>query len=236
MKERSMYMMVCAAPAIALVTLASTLSAAELPWTNLAGMLRGSPMDISCPQSCDQCKKEFCVERVPVKECVTGKKRVFDCKMCNEYVSIPETRYRFKTRRVTEEVPCCFCKPVCKSRDVNRCYESEEWQTDSIDTCSGCGGLYCKHCQNKTEKVSCKHCGREPGKTTVKVCYKSCVKEAYTVYRQVKKSVCVKQPRFERVKVRITRYVCNSCNGGGCNQCCEQDTCCNEEGCDGSCR
>ena len=59
-------------------------------------------------------------------------------------------------------------------------------------------------------------CQTEPGKTTIKVHYLSCVKEPYTVYRQVEKEVGVKQPCYERVDVPITRHVCEHCGGLGC--------------------
>jgi hypothetical protein len=212
--------------AIPLAASQATLSAGELPFGNLAFLLKGTPKDVPCPQSCDQCRKEFCIERVPVRECVTGKKRVYDCKVRYQCVVIPETRYRWKTMCVTEEIPCCYCKPVCKTRDVNHCYESEQWEEQEFGTCAGCGGIYCKYCENKVEKVPCKHCEREPGKTTIKVCYRSCMKESYIVYRQVKRPVCVKQPRYERVKVPITKYVCRNCDGGGCEQCCDDPAGC----------
>ncbi len=203
--------------------------AGELPWSNLGCMLKSSPVDVPCPQSCDQCRKEFCIERVPVRECVKGKKLVYDCKVRSEWVTIPETRYRWVNRCVTEEIPCCYCKPVCKTQEGVRGYESEEWSEDPLQTCSGCGGIYCKHCQNKCEKVECKHCAREPGETVIKVHYKSCVKEAYVVYRQVRREVCVKKPRHEHVNVSITRYECKHCNGNGCQ------TCCDPGGCDPGC-
>ena len=224
MRKLSVLWMVVALSAMLLAPPQNTF-AGELPWSNLGRMLRSSPVDVPCPQSCDQCRKEFCIERVPVRECVKGKKRVYDCKVRREYVSIPETRYRWVTRCVTEEIPCCYCNPVCKTKEGVRDYESEKWSKQSIQTCSGCGGIYCKHCQNKSEKVECKYCEREPGKTTIRVRYKSCVKESYVVYRRVCREVCVKTPRFERVSVSITRYVCKSCNGNGCNQCCDQGSC-----------
>lgn len=210
------------------------LPAGELGWGNLAGLVVKSPVDVPCPQSGDQCRKEFCIERVPVTECVKGKKRVYDCKVRREWVTIPETRYRWVTRCITEEIPCCYCKPVCKTKEGVRGYESEEWSEHPFQTCCGCGGIYCKHCQNKREKVECKYCGREAGETTIKVHYKSCVKQPYVVYRQVCKEICVKKPRFEHVTVPITRYVCKHCGGDGCRHCCDpggcEQECCDDEG------
>ena len=64
--------------------------------------------------------------------CVKGKKLVFDAKMRYECVTIPETRYRFVTRRITKEVTCPACVPTCETTDVCRCYESEKWTTDHL--------------------------------------------------------------------------------------------------------
>ncbi len=192
--------------------------AGELPWSRLGGMLKSTPVDVPCPQSCDQCTGEFCIQRVPVTECVVGKKLVYDIKKTYEYVTIPETRYRFVTRHVTKEVECPYCMPTCETTEVDRCYKSEQWTSDD----TGCGKLHCRSCTTKFEKYPCKHCGRKPGQTVVKVRVKECVKEAYTVYRQVKRPVCIKQPRYERTEVSVTRYVCKDCNqcgGQGCDSC-----------------
>ena len=70
------------------------LPAAELPFDKLGMLLRGTPPDGPVPQSCDPCGHETCVERVPVTECIAGKKLVYDVKKRNEYMTIPETRYR----------------------------------------------------------------------------------------------------------------------------------------------
>ena len=187
-------------------------AAADLPFDKLGLLLRGTPPDVPCPQSCDQCDHETCVERVPVTECISGKKLVYDVKKCNEYVAIPETRYRWKMRWVVKEVKCAYCMPTCKTETVDHCYESERWDTQGL----GCGKLHCKTCEVKVEKLPGKHCGRKPGETTVKVRYLTCVKEPYTVYRQVAKPVCVKQPRYEHAEVSVTRYICRRCGGGGC--------------------
>lgn len=171
--------------------------------------------DTSCPE---------CIERVPVQECVTGKKKVYDCKTCYEYVSIPEVRYRWVTKWVTREIPCDYCKPVCKTQDGENSYGEERWDKQP----EGCGAtLHCRSIDWKREKADCKFCDRKPGKTTIKVRYKTCVKEPYTVYRQVKRPICVKIPRYEKVKVWITRHECRKpdcpacefCNGAGCEQC-----------------
>ncbi len=201
----------------------AALPAAELPLANLALLLKGTPVDVPCPGSCEQCKKEFCIERVPVKKCVKGKKKVYDCKVRYQYVSIPETRYRWVNKCITKDIPACYCKPVCKTKEGSRSYQSEKWEKEGFQTCSGCGGLYCKYCENKTEKAPCKYCDSKPGKTTIRVCYKSCIKQPYTVYRRVKQPVCVKKPRYERVRVSITNYKCRHCNGGGCDNCGDPD-------------
>ncbi len=217
MRKLSLIWVVPVVSAMSLMAPPGDLFAAELGWSNLAIALKGTPVDVHLPQSCDQCAKEGCVSRIPVKKCVTGKKKVYDCKVRCEYVTIPEIRYRFVNKMVCEEIPCCYCKPVCKSKDVSRCYESEKWKKYGFGSCKDCGGMHCKYCENKVEKVSCKHCGREPGQTTIKVRYRSCVKEPYTVYRQVRRQVCVKQPRYEKVQVPITKYVCRGCDDKACH-------------------
>lgn len=189
--------------------------------------LKGTPLDVHRPEADKQCGREGCVERVPVNDCVTGEKKVYKPSIHCEYVSIPEVRYRLQTKCITKEIPWCYCKPVCKTIDVDHPYEAERWDK----RCLGCAELHCKGCEPKCEKLTCKECGAEPGKTTVKLEYWSCVKVPYTVYRQVAKEVCVKQPRYEKVDVPITRYICKQCRedcrfcgGKGCQHC-RQEAC-----------
>ncbi len=186
---------------------------------NLANLLPGRGMNLR-EHHCDKCGNAHepdgpCIERFPVKDCVIGKKKVYDSKICYEYVSIPETRYRWKNKWVTKEIPCPYCKPVCKTEDGEHCFGEEKWEKQ----CTVCGKLHCKHIETKIEKLPVKRCAHEPDETTIKARYWSCVKEPYLVYRRVKKPVCIKEPRYERVKVAVTRYVCKHCDGGGCGQC-----------------
>lgn len=186
---------------------------------NLIGWLKGTGVDVH-PHTCDECGGVHdgdgpCIERYPVEICVVGKKEVFDSKIKYEYVSIPETRYHWKKTHITKEIPCPYCKPVCKSEDCQKCVGEEKWEKECLE----CGELHCKHIEHKIEKVENKYCDHEPGETTIKVKYRSCVKVPYTVYRQVKKPVCVKQPRYEKVDVPITKHVCKHCSGGGCSEC-----------------
>ena len=184
----------------------------------LFGGRKGTPVDLH-PHDCDHCGNaggEMCIERVPVKECVKGKKKVYHTSIRYEYVSVPETRYRWKKKWITKEVPCDYCKPTCKDDKTDHCFGAERWDKHDL----GCGKLHCKSIEPKIEKLPTKQCESKPGKTTVKVHYWSCVKEPYTVYRQVRKPVCVKQPRYIHVKVPITRYECKHCEGAGCDKCC----------------
>ncbi len=195
---------------------------------SLSRLFRKSSVDLKT-HKCDQCGQTHaddaqCIERVPVQECVTGKKKVYDCKIRYEYVSIPEVRYRWITKWVTREIPADYCKPVCKKQDGQNCFGQERWDKQK----QVCGTtLLCRSIEPKLEKADCKYCDSAPGKTTIKVRYKTCVKEPYTVYRQVKRPICVKQPRYEKVKVCITRHECRkpdcpscqSCGGAGCAAC-----------------
>ncbi len=217
MRQDKVLVMGLVASAILLVSPWYTMSSAGP--LNLMSLLTGKGVDVH-PYHCDDCGNTHepdgpCISRHPVEECVVGKKEVFDSKICHEYVSIPETRYRWKVMRITKEIPCPYCKPVCKTEDGERCIGEEKWEKH----CTECGELHCKHIQPRMEKAPTKHCEHEPGETTVKVKYWSCVKAPYTVYRQVKQPVCVKQPRYVKVKVPITRYVCENCDGNGCSHC-----------------
>ncbi len=83
---------------------------------SLMNLLTGKGVDVH-PHHCDECGNNHspdgpCISRYPVEDCVVGKKEVFDCKTCNEYVSIPETRYHWKMMRITKEIPCPHCMPV----------------------------------------------------------------------------------------------------------------------------
>ncbi|MFV1965531.1 MAG: hypothetical protein ACC628_08930 [Pirellulaceae bacterium] len=177
---------------------------------------------------CDECGGIHdpdgpCIERYPVEKCVIGKKELFKSKIGYEWVSIPETRYHWKTMKITKEIPCPYCKPVCKTEDAEHCFGEEKWTKE----CDECGQLHCKHIEQKLEKVVTKQCDHEPGETTIKAKYWSCVKVPYVVYRQVRQPVCVKQPYYEKVKVPITKYVCEHCDDGGSSEC-EH---CDGEGC-----
>ncbi|MCH8047055.1 MAG: hypothetical protein IID44_25410 [Planctomycetes bacterium] len=185
-----------------------------------AGWLSANVFFGSSQATCDKCGVagcggEQCVLVHQVKERVVGKKKVYDCKVRYEWVTIPETRYRIHNRWVTKTVPCPYCKPVCKVKDTTRVFSTEKW--DKKPHCDGT--LHCKTCQQKTEQAQCKYCSSKEGKTIVKVRVRECVKEPYTVYRQVRRPVCVKQPRYERTEVTITKNVCSRCGGQGCSSC-----------------
>lgn len=186
---------------------------------NLLNLLTGKSVDLKSHE-CEKCghahdKGEHCIERYPVDDVVIGKKKVYDSKIKYEWVSIPETRYHWKKKMITKEIPCPYCKPICVTEEGERCVGQETWEKQ----CDKCSELHCKHIQPVQEKALRKHCEHTKGETTIKVKYWSCVKVPYTVYRQVKQPVCVKQPRYEKVEVPITRYVCKHCKGGGCSHC-----------------
>ena len=197
---------------IAVITTPVWLAAAE-PF-KLFKLFTGKHVDVKS-HDCEECDRGAdgeCIVRYPVEECVEGKKEVFDCKTKYEYVSVPETRYYWKKRKITKEIPCPYCHPVCKTEDGQNCFGQEKWEKYD----SGCGEIHCRHIEPQIEKTSVKCCEHEPGETTVKVKYWSCVKVPYTVYRRVKQPVCVKQPRYEKVEVPVTRYVCEDCDSDGC--------------------
>jgi hypothetical protein len=158
---------------------------------------------------------EHCITRYPVEDIVIGKKKVFKSKVKYEWVSIPETRYHWKKAKITKEIPCSYCKPICVTGECLQCVGEEKWET----TCDKCSERHCRHIEHRTERVPTAECQHAKGETTIKVKYHSCVKVPYIVYRQVKRPVCVKQPRYEKVEVPITRYVCKHCDGGGCADC-----------------
>lgn len=187
---------------------------------NMISFFTGKKADLKS-HTCDKCgrshgKDEYCIARHKVEECVVGKKEVFDTKIKYEWVSIPETRYRWKKQLITEEVSCPYCcKPVLETEDCERCVGREAWEKHGDE----CNELHCRHIEPIIEKAETKRCEHEEGETTVKVKYWSCVKVPYTVYRQVKQPVGVKQPRYKKAKVSITRYVCRHCGNAGCNGC-----------------
>ncbi|MGA2256688.1 MAG: hypothetical protein ABSG53_18730 [Thermoguttaceae bacterium] len=188
-----------------------------LSLANSSGMLRaGTPVDVHCPQACNNCGHEVCIERAPVQDCVVGEKKVYTTSIHKQYVTIPEVRYKFQMVFVEKEIPAEYCKTVCEPKTVDHQYQAEHWEKQTLP----CGDeLHCKTCETKTEKLTQQECKTEKGKTTIKVHYWSCVKVPYTVYRQVEKEVCVKQPRTEKVCVSVTRYECQNCGGIGCALC-----------------
>lgn len=194
-----------------LMTCGSVQTQAGEPF-NLIDFLRGEDAAVKS-DACGECghthgEDQHCITRYPVEDCVVGKKKVFDSKVKYEWVSVPETRYHWKKKLITKEIPAPYCKPVCETEDSQRCAELETWDKH----CDKCGELHCKHTDSVLENAETKHVEHEKGETTIKVKYWSCVKVPYTVYRQVKKPVCVKQPRYEKVEVSVTRYVCRHGN------------------------
>ncbi len=179
-------------------------------------LLAGTPVDVHLPEACNNCGHEASIERAPVQDCVAGEKKVYKTTVHKQYVTIPEVRYKFQMVLVEKEIPAEYRKTVCEPKDVDHIYQTEHWQKQDLS----CGAeMHCKTCETKSEKLPVQQCKTEPGKTTIKVHYWSCVKVPYTVYRQVEKEVCVKQPRTEKVCVPVTRYVCEHCNGLGCEHC-----------------
>jgi hypothetical protein len=192
-----------------------TLWAADWSWLNAARLWKGTPVDVHLPECDKQCGHEGCIERVPVTESMPGEKQNHKLHIRYEYLSVPETRYRWQIKRITKEIPCDACTPVCKEEDAEHPFAVESWDKQPLD----CGHLHCKTCVPQTEKVPVKRCEVVQGKTTIKVHYWSCVKVPYTVYRQVKQEVCVKRPCNQKVNVNVTRYVCKHCGGLGCKLC-----------------
>ncbi len=191
------------------------LLAGDWDWPNVTHLFKGTPLDVHAPAACENCGHEGCIERTPVQDCVVGKKEVFKTSIRYEYVSIPETRYRWQLKCITKDIPSEGCKTVCENKEVERPFQVERWDKQQ----AGCNELHCKSCVTQTEKLDTKVCKEEQGKTKIKVHYWSCVKVPYTVYRQVKREVCVKQPCHEKVEVNVTRYVCEHCGGLGCKFC-----------------
>jgi hypothetical protein len=197
-----------------------SLIAGDWSWLNVSHLWKGTPVDVHMAESCEQCGHEGCIERTPVEDCVVGKKKEFKTSVRYQYVSIPEVRYRWQMKCITKEIPCDTCKTVCEINDVDHPYQVEHWEKQP----TACGELHCKTCETKIEKLpAVTGCKEEPAKTTIKVHYWSCVKVPYTVYRQVRQEVCVKQPRDEKVEVPVTRYVCEHCGGLGCGFCKRHD-------------
>lgn len=176
---------------------------------------------------CGDASDTECVVRRPVVDCVKGKKEVLDCNVRCEYVSIPETRYHWRLRCITKEIPCPYCQPVCTTDECQHCVGQEVWrrygagcgESGCDEQCARCAELHCRQIEPRLENLPTARCDHEPGETTIRVRYWSCVKEPYTVYRQVARPVCVAQPHYETVKVPVTTYVCERCEGAGCSHC-----------------
>jgi hypothetical protein len=216
MRKVSLLWIFVAVVALPLSFPSRSLFAGDWAWLNVTHLWKGTPVDVHQPEACEQCGHEGCIERTAVEDCVVGKKKEFKTTIRCEYVSIPEIRYRWQMKCITKEIPCDTCKTVCELEDVDHAYQVEHWEKQQTP----CGDLHCKTCESKIERLpAVKECKTVPGKTTVKVHYWSCVKVPYTVYRQVAREICVKQPYCEKVEVPVTRHVCDHCGGLGCGFC-----------------
>ena len=165
-------------------------------------------VDVRTYEVCPDCGQHHdcdaeCIERCPCNDCVVGKKRLFNASIRCEYVVVAEVRYRWKTKWIEREIPADYQQPVCKTEDGDCINNVEDWF--SSDCCEG--KVYCQTTKPDPDGVEIKRIECEPGQTTIKVKYKSLVKEPYTVYRQIKRPIAIKQPCDECVEVPITRYV-----------------------------
>ena len=165
-------------------------------------------VDVRSYDVCPECGQAHdldaeCIQRVPVPDCVTGKKRLFVGSVRYEYVVVAEVRYRWKTKCITKEIPADCEDPVCKTEEGECPNNVEDWMSCDNGDCK----VYCQTTKPDPDGVEMKRIECAPGQTTIKVRYKSLVKEPYTVYRQIKRPIGVKQPCYESVDVPITRYV-----------------------------
>ena len=216
MRKNSLLSMFVAMAVLSVAMPARTLVAGDWGWLDVTHLWKGTPVDVHKAESCEQCAHEGCIERTLVEDCLVGKKKEFKTSVRYEYVSIPETRYRWKMKHITKEIPCETYKSVCEFGEIVHPYQIEQWEKIPM----GCSELHCKTCETSFEMLPVvTGCKEEPAPTTIKVKYCSCVKEPYTVYRQVRREVCVKQPYYEKVDVPVTRYVCEHCGGLGCGLC-----------------
>jgi len=162
-------------------------------------------VDVRSYEVCPECglshdPDDECIERIAVPDCVTGKKRMFKSSIHYEYVVVAEVRYRWKTKWIEKEVPADFDEPACKTEEGISPSNAQDWTTS--DRCEG--RVYCESTKPDPDAVDCKRIECQPGQTTIKIRYKSCVKEPYTVYRQIKRPIAIKQPCYAEVDVPIT--------------------------------
>lgn len=215
MVNRSRRVSLVVLASLLVVQTSGALFAADWGWLNITHLWKGTPVDVHPPQACQNCDNPYCIERLPVTECVTGEKRNDNVCVRYEYVSVPEVRYRWQIKCISKEIPCTGCKTVCEDRDIEHRYSVERWDKQQL----ACSERHCKTCVPQSELLPGKVCKTEPGETIIKAKYWSCVKVPYTVFRQVKREVCVKQPCYEKVPVTVTRFVCEHCGGLGCKVC-----------------
>lgn len=175
----------------------------------ISGPPHSTGVDVRSYEVCPDCGQMHdpaveCVQRAPVDDCVVGKKKMFNSSIRYEYVVIPEVRYRWRTKWITREVPADFDEPICNTEDKEATHNVESWTAEDNGVCK----LYSKSAVPEPETVASKQLDTQPGKTTIRVRYKSCVKIPYTVYRQIKRPIAIKQPCTEKVEVPVTRYEC----------------------------
>lgn len=144
-----------------------------------------------------------CVVLASVDDQVIGKKRVDDSSIRYEWATVPETQYRWKKRLVTKEISCEYCKPFCETTQAEQVVVREKWQQEDFPG----GEIHCRVQDLQQEAIPVTQCKHEPGETTIKVRFWTTVKEPFTVYRQVKRPVCVKQTRREPATVTVTRQI-----------------------------
>ena len=165
-------------------------------------------VDVRSYEVCPDCGQTHdpdgeCLQRIPVDDCVVGKKKGYRTLIRYEYVVVAEVRYRWKTKWITKEIPADCEEAMCITDEAVGPNNIQDWQ--SCDSCEG--KVYYSTTKPDPDTAEIKRIECKPGQTSIKVKYKSCVKEPYTVYRQVRRPIGVKQPCYEDVEVPIRRYV-----------------------------
>src|ERR1700676_2633744 len=98
MRKASMPRVFVMLAALSIAFPSHALFAGDWGWLNVTHLWKGTPVDVHMPECPKQCGHEGCIERLPVTECLTGKKENDKVSLRYEYVAVPEVRYRWQIK------------------------------------------------------------------------------------------------------------------------------------------
>ena len=100
-----------------------------LPLASLPGARAGTPVDVHCPQACNNCGHEGCIERTPVQDCVVGEKKVYKTTIHKSTSPSRRSGTDFKWCASRRRFRPSTARPSANPKTSITAYQAEHWQS-----------------------------------------------------------------------------------------------------------